>query len=133
MNDSQLQQLAGKSSYAVTFPKGQLPPAKGFWSLTMYNPAHFFYPNALKRFALGTKNKTLKSNPDGSLTFYLGNKSPGKEKEANWLPAPVGNFSICLRAYWPDQPIFDGTWKPLLADQERKDSIIKTTCIPYNP
>src|SRR3990172_8482024 len=92
MNDSQLQQLAGKSSYAVTFPKGQLPPAKGFWSLTMYNPAHFFYPNALKRFALGTKNKTLKSNPDGSLTFYLGNKSPGKEKEANWLPAPVGNL-----------------------------------------
>ena len=42
-NDTQLQQLVGKSSYAVTFPKGQLPPVKGFWSLTMYDPEHFFY------------------------------------------------------------------------------------------
>jgi hypothetical protein len=111
-NDSQSQQLVGKTSYAVTFQKGQLPPVKGFWSLTMYNPAHFFYPNALKRYALGTKNKSLKYNDDGSLTIYLGNKSPGKEKESNWLPAPAGNFSIWLRAYWPDQAILDGTWKP---------------------
>ena len=82
----------GKSSYEVTFPKGQLPPAKGFWSLTVYNPEHLFYPNALNRYALGTKNKTLKYNDDGSLTIYLGNQSPGKEKESNWLPAPDGNF-----------------------------------------
>ena len=111
-NDSKLQQLEGKSSYAVTFPKGQLPPVKGFWSLTMYNPEHYFYPNALKRYALGTKNKSLKYNADGGLTIYLGNKSPGKDKESNWLPAPEGEFSIWLRAYWPDQAILDGTWKP---------------------
>jgi hypothetical protein len=119
-NDT-LQQLDGKSSYEVTFPKGQLPPVKGFWSLTMYNPGHFFAPNALKRYALGTKNKSLKYNDDGSLTIYLGKcrpttacstKSPGKEKESNWLPAPEGNFSIWLRAYWPDKAILDGTWKP---------------------
>ena len=111
-NDSQLQPLVGKSSYEVTFPKGQIPPAKGFWSLTVYNPEHFFYPNALNRYALGTKNKTLKYNDDGSLTIYFGNQSPGKEKESNWLPAPAGNFSIWIRAYWPDQAILDGTWKP---------------------
>jgi len=110
--DTQLQQLVGESSYAVTFPKGQLPPVKGFWSLTMYNPEHFFYPNPLNRYALGTKNKSLKYNPDGSLTIYLGTKSPGKDKEANWLPAPVGDFSIWLRTYWPDQAILDGAWKP---------------------
>lgn len=110
--DSRLRQLVGSSSYAVTFPKGQLPPVKGFWSLTMYNPDHYFYPNALKRYALGTKNKSLKYKPDGSLTIYLGNKSPGKEKESNWLPAPVGDFSILIRAYWADQAILDGTWNP---------------------
>lgn len=113
-NDTKLQQLVGSSSYAVTFAKGQLPPVKGFWSVTMYDPEHYFYQNALKRFALGTKNKSLKYNDDGSLTVYLGNKSPGKDKEANWLPAPAGNFSIWLRAYWPDQAILDGTWKPPL-------------------
>ncbi len=110
--DTELQQLAGESSYSVTFAKGQLPPVKGFWSLTMYNPEHYFYPNALDRFALGTRNKSLKYNSDGSLTIYLGNKSPGEDKEANWLPAPAGNFSIWLRTYWPDPAILDGDWKP---------------------
>jgi hypothetical protein len=111
-NDTKLQQLDGKSSYTVTFQKGQLPPVKGFWSLTMYDPEHYFAPNRLNRFALGTKNKTLKDNADGSLTIYLGNKSPGQDKESNWLPAPEGEFSLWLRTYWPDQPILDGTWKP---------------------
>jgi hypothetical protein len=32
----------------------------------------------------------MKKNPDGSLTIYLQNKSPGKDKEANWLQAPAG-------------------------------------------
>ncbi|MGC2747125.1 MAG: DUF1214 domain-containing protein [Pseudolabrys sp.] len=111
-NDTELKQLVGELSYAVTFEKGQLPPVKGFWSLTMYDPEHFFAPNALKRYALGTKNKSLKYNADGGLTIYLGNKSPGPDKETNWLPAPTGNFSVWIRAYWPDKAILDGTWKP---------------------
>ena len=111
-NDTKLQQLVGNSSYAVTFAKGQLPPVKGFWSVTMYDPEHYFAPNSLKRYALGTKNKSLKTDADGGLTIYLGNKSPGKDKESNWLPAPAGSFSIWLRTYWPDQAILDGTWKP---------------------
>jgi len=118
-NDTQLKQLVGTSSYAVTFPKGQLPPVKGFWSLTMYDPEHYFHPNALKRYALGTKNKTLKYNADGGLTIYLGHTSPGKDKESNWLPAPTGDFSIWLRAYWPDQAILDGTWKPPVVELVR--------------
>ncbi|MGA3212657.1 MAG: DUF1254 domain-containing protein [Terriglobales bacterium] len=111
-NDTKLEQLDGSSSYTVIFAKGQLPPVKGFWSLTVYDPEHYFAPNSLKRFALGTRNKSLKYSPDGSLTIYLGNKSPGKDKESNWLPVPVGKFSVWLRAYWPDNAILDGSWKP---------------------
>jgi hypothetical protein len=122
-NDSQLRQLDGTSTYAITFAKGQLPPVKGFWSLTVYNPEHFFYPNSLNRFALGTKNKTLKHNADGSLTIYVGNKSPGKDRESNWLPAPAGKFSVWLRAYWPEQPILDGTWKPPVIQSEAEQRI----------
>ena len=85
-NDTQLHQLDGKSSYEITFPKGQLPPVKGFWSLTMYNPGHFFAPNALKRYALGTKNKSLRYNDDGSLTIYLGNKSQEKRRNRTGSP-----------------------------------------------
>jgi hypothetical protein len=54
----------------------------------------------------------LKYNDDGGLTIYLRNKSPGKEKESNWLPAPLGNFSVWIRAYLPYRAILDGTWKP---------------------
>ena len=111
-NDTAGQLLDGDNLYSITFAKGQTPPVKGFWSLTIYNAEHFFHPNALDRYSLGTKNKTLELNPDGSLTLYAGAKSPGKDKESNWLPAPEGHFSLYLRAYWPDQAILDGTWKP---------------------
>ena len=87
-DDSQGQQLDGQNTMRSRFPRARLPPVKGFWSLTLYNAEHFFQPNALKRYSLGTKNKTLKYNADGSLTLYAGAKSPGKDKETNWLPAP---------------------------------------------
>jgi hypothetical protein len=105
-------QLQGTSSYSVTFSAGQTPPVKGFWSLTLYNDKHLFSPNSLNRFSLGTKNKTLVRNADGSLTLYAGNRSPGAAHEANWLPAPTGNFSLYIRAYWGEQPILDGSWQP---------------------
>ena len=80
--------------------------------MTLYNEVHFFNPNPLNRYSLGTKNKNLKYNADGSLTLYAGAKSPGKDKESNWLPAPNGAFSLYIRAYWPDIAIIDGTWQP---------------------
>jgi len=110
--DSQGAHLNGSNQYTITFAKGQVPPVKGFWSLTLYNDQKFFFANPLNHFSLGTKNKSLQYGPDGSLTLYLGAKSPGKDKETNWLPAPNGNFSLILRNYWPDKSVIDGTWLP---------------------
>ena len=106
--------LDGKSRYSVTFAKGQLPPVKGFWSLTLYNQHHFFSPNDIKRYSVGTKNKDLKLNPDGSLTIYVQSDTPGDPlQRANWLPAPAGEpFSLYVRAYWPETAITNGTWTP---------------------
>lgn len=111
-NDATGAQLDGKQSYTVTFVKGQLPPVKGFWSLTLYNQRHLFSPNELNRFSLGTKNKDLKYNSDGSLTLYISHSSPGKDKETNWLPAPEGIISLYIRAYWGEKAILDGSWQP---------------------
>jgi hypothetical protein len=110
--DSSGASLNGKSRYEITFAAGQEPPVSGFWSLTLYNDEHFFYPNKLKRYSLGTKNKTLERSADGSLTLYAGSRSPGAAKESNWLPAPAGPFSLYIRAYWGQQGIIDGSWKP---------------------
>jgi len=111
-DDSRGQQLNGQNNYSITFAKGAVPPVNGFWSLTLYDAEHFFQANPLNRYSLGTKNKGLKYNSDGSLTLYAGNKSPGKDKESNWLPAPNGPFSLYIRAYWADKAILDGTWTP---------------------
>ena len=111
-DDSGGRALVGTNSYAITFPAGQEPPVNGFWSLTLYNEHHLFHANDLNRYSLGTKNKSLKRNADGSLTLYASANSPGKDKESNWLPAPNGTFSLYIRAYWGKQAILDGSWKP---------------------
>jgi hypothetical protein len=110
--DAQGNELNGSALYSITFAAGQVPPVSGFWSMTLYNLHHFFNPNPLKRYSLGTKNKTLQYNADGSLTLYAGAKSPGKEKESNWLPAPEEHFSLYIRAYWAKPEIISGSWKP---------------------
>ena len=110
--DSSGAALDGNNQYTVTFAKGETPPVKGFWSLTLYNAEHFFNPNPLGVYSRGTKDKNLQYGEDGSLTLYLGAASPGADKESNWLPAPAGTFSLLLRNYWPDQAVIDGTWLP---------------------
>ena len=110
--DSEGDQLQGSNTYAVTFPEGQTPPLKGFWSLTLYDDKHLFHPNSLNRYSLGTKNTTLRRNDDGSLTVYAGKVDPGGDRTANWLPAPDGTFSLYIRAYWGEELILDGSWQP---------------------
>ena len=103
----------GANKYTMTFPKGQMPPVKGFWSLTMYDEDYFFVPNPLNRYSISAR-QALKSNPDGSTTLYIQKDSPGADKESNWLPAPPGKFILMLRTYWPNPKapsILDGSWK----------------------
>ena len=54
----------------------------------------------------------LKKNPDGSITLYIQNASPGAEKEPNWLPAPAGPIYMVMRLYWPKEAALSGSWKP---------------------
>jgi hypothetical protein len=110
--DSKGGQLDGRNAYTITFAKRQVPPVKGFWSLTLYNDLHLFNQNPLGRYSIGTKNRALRYNADGSLTLYASAASPGADKESNWLPAPNGTFSLYMRAYWADQAVLDATWQP---------------------
>lgn len=111
--DSSGVRLKSANKYTVTFPKGQTPPVNGFWSLTLYNRFHFFEPNDIKRYSLGTKNKDLKYNADGSLTIHVQNTPPSEEAKSNWLPSPKnGDFSLYIRAYGPKEETINGTWTP---------------------
>ena len=102
----------GTKKYVMRFEKGQVPPVKGFWSLTMYDSQFFFVANPLNRYSISPR-QDLKFNPDGSLDLYLQKDSPGADKESNWLPAPAGKFVLMLRMYWPETAnpsILDGSW-----------------------
>jgi hypothetical protein len=114
--DSAGQKLTGANKYTLTFAKDATPPVNGFWSITMYmiDGGWWFVPNALNKFTVSPRDNP-KPNADGSLTLYFQNESPGKDKEANWLPAPKGDFLPMIRMYWPKDTspsIINGSWKP---------------------
>lgn len=108
-----VESYTGEKKYVMHFEKGQLPPAQGFWSLTMYDKDYFFVKNPLDRYSISAR-QDLKPNADGSVDLYIQNESPGKDKESNWLPAPKDKFILMLRLYWPQEnppSIIDGSWK----------------------
>ena len=96
----------------VHFTKANLPPAKFFWSATLYTlPDRFFHDNPLNRYSIGDRTKGLVYGKDGSLTIYVGNASPGKDKESTWLPAPAAKYSLVVRVYGPSKAAVTGRWK----------------------
>jgi len=111
--DADGKKFDGANKYVLRFAKGQTPPVDGFWSLTMYDANYFFVDNPLNKYTVSPRND-LKFNDDGSLDIYIQNESPGKDKKANWLPAPKGPFVLMMRLYWPREKapsIIDGSWK----------------------
>jgi hypothetical protein len=103
--------LTGARRYRIRFPKGQLPPVRGFWSVTVYDERQALVRNPIGRYALGDRDR-LKLDDDGALTLHVQHASPGRDEEANWLPTPAGPFNLFMRLYWPREEVLVGTWRP---------------------
>ncbi|MFZ0809521.1 MAG: DUF1254 domain-containing protein [Bradyrhizobium sp.] len=111
LGDESGKPLDGANKYVLHFDKGITPPVNAFWSITLYDSDGFQTANALNRFAVSSW-MPFNHNADGSLDLYLQNESPGKEKEANWLPAPKGAFNLTMRLYSPKSEALTGKWSP---------------------
>jgi hypothetical protein len=109
--DSDGKPLHGDNNYVLRFEKSDLPPVSAFWSITLYDQAGFQVANGLNRFAVSSWMPFV-YNADGSLDLYFQNVSPGKDKEANWLPAPKGPFNLTMRLYAPKSQALTGKWNP---------------------
>jgi len=109
----------GANRYTVHFAPGQFPPVNAFWSLTMYEmPASLLVANPINRYLINSPMlPKLQKDADGGVTIYIENASPGKAREANWLPAPKGPFSMAMRLYWPQEAALDGTWQAPQAEK----------------
>ncbi|MGA7293049.1 MAG: DUF1254 domain-containing protein [Terriglobales bacterium] len=103
--------LDGANKYAIHIEKGAAPPVNAFWSITLYDADGFQVGNVMNRFAVSSW-MPFKYNADGSLDLYFQSESPGKEKEANWLPAPKAPFNLCMRLYSPQSDALTGKWSP---------------------
>ena len=109
-----------KHNYTLTFPAGQLPPVNAFWSVIMYDgKTQLLIENPINRYLINSPMLSgMKTDADGSLTLYIQNKSPGADKESNWLPAPNEDMYLVMRLYWPKVeppsilPPGSGTWQP---------------------
>jgi hypothetical protein len=111
MGDDQGKPLDGANKYVLHFDKGEAPPVNAFWSITLYDPEGFQVGNSLNRFAVSSW-MPFKTNADSSLDIYFQNESPGKDLEANWLPAPKGEFNLTMRLYGPKPEALNGKWNP---------------------
>jgi hypothetical protein len=109
--DNTGQPLDGANKYTIHFDKGATPPANAFWSITLYDNDGFQVANSLNRFAVSSW-MPFTVNADGSLDLYFQNDSPGTDKEANWLPAPKGPFTLTMRLYAPKSDALTGKWNP---------------------
>jgi hypothetical protein len=112
VNDSSNRPLTGRHRYTIRFPKGELPPANAFWSLTLYGANRYLVDNPIDRYAIGDRTKGLRRGRDGSLTVYVRHRRPAGAAAANWLPAPEGRFRLALRIYEPRQSAINGRWRP---------------------
>jgi len=101
----------GGTSYRMTFKKGQLPPAKAFWSLTMYDGNGYLVANSIHRYAIGSSHPPLVTRKDGSVVVAIQHTRP-TASGVNWLPAPLGNFRLNLRIYRPAKRVLTGGWRP---------------------
>ncbi|TPG67763.1 DUF1254 domain-containing protein [Pseudomonas arsenicoxydans] len=110
--DADKQKLDGSQRYSLRFAPDQLPPVNAFWSLTMYElPGSWLVDNPLNRYLINSPMLSqLKRDVDGGVTLYIQHESPGKDKEANWLPAPKGPFAMYMRLYRPAEQALSGKW-----------------------
>jgi hypothetical protein len=111
LGDADGKPLTGANKYTLHFTESEIPPVSAFWSVTLYDKDGFPTANALHRNAIGDRD-ALTVNADGSLDLYIQNESPGADKEANWLPAPIGDFNLTMRLYAPKLEVLDGRWAP---------------------
>jgi hypothetical protein len=100
--------LTGDRRYTLHFDAGNMPPARAFWSLTLYSPDHYLVPNSRDRYTL--RDTGLRRNADGSIDVAIQHDAPGGD-ETNWLPAPAGPFVVTLRMYWPLPAALDGSYR----------------------
>ncbi len=115
------QPMNAQNDYVIRMKKEEMPPAKAFWSLTLYDSANgFFIPNDRKKYSIG-ENAGMKLEEDGGIAIYITAEQPEGVPAENWLPISRKDeeMDAILRIYVPD-PEKMKTWVPPKAEKLTK-------------
>ncbi len=99
--------LDGSRRYVLRFAPDRAPPIDGFWTLTAFDPARDSYGERSVSDLHGPR-----ADADGSIAILVQHEPPARKLHSNWLPAPLGDFRVELRLYWPRAEALDGRWVP---------------------
>jgi hypothetical protein len=113
--------MNAKYDYVIRMSKKNLPPAKAFWSVTLYDTKNgFFIPNERKKYSVG-ENAGMKLDKNGGIAIYIAAQRPKGVPEENWLPIPRKDEGIdaIMRIYVPDLEKMK-TWKAPKAERIKK-------------
>ena len=104
---------ASKTTYELHFAKGDLPPNKAFWSLTMYDgKTQLLVANPLNRYLLNsTTLKSYKYGPDGSLPSTFQKDSPGKAEGIELATCARRSVLCHLPRLYAGRSVINSTWK----------------------
>ena len=111
--DTDRNALQGSKQYRLQFSADNLPPARAFWSVSMYNRSDYtLVDNVIDRYSIGDRTEGIRYADDGSLTIHISQSTPEADQRSNWLPAPAEDFYLILRVYLPEQSVIDQEWQP---------------------
>ena len=113
--------LNAMHDYVIKMPAAaDLPPAKTFWSVTLYDAENgYFIPNDRHKYVVG-ENSGRKLNKDGGIEIYIAAEKPDGAPEENWLPInrKDENLDLIMRIYVPD-------WEKMKDWKQPKAEMIK--------
>ena len=103
--------LDGGKTYKLRVP--QPVPGKLFWSVTVYDAATRSQVQTEQgKAALRSLFELQDKAADKSVDLYFGPKAPAGH-EGEWIKTSPGKgWFVYFRIYGPEQPAFDGSWKP---------------------
>jgi hypothetical protein len=110
--DADGRDLSGQHRYVLRFAKHEIPKARAFWSITLYDDRFNLADNPIQRYGIGSLTDGLVLGADGSLEIVLQHETPAPELKPNWLPTPAGKFNLFLRTYLPGPDVMDQSYVP---------------------
>ena len=90
----------------------EVPPVKGFWSITLYDKFHFLAPNAIDRFSLGTKSSDLRFEADGSLVIHVQKDRPERRQVSELAAGARRHVLTLYPRLLAAATIAEGSWTP---------------------